>query len=503
MHTFSLWNRTVVLLIALSLAGSASSFPPNPHILPASPAPTSSDPFLNKLAADTWNYLSSDWATVHHLPWSWRSETIPGGDFANPTEIGLYALSWLAAYDLQRDWSPSWAETEGEVLAVLDQLRAWQSGSQIFQPNGPNAYNHSVFYQWYWIAWASPVVGGGSGDHLVPSVDNAWLAASLITIREYAKVYGHTEMSQKTDAILADMDFSLWYHDDTYIFSWGGIENPQGGAAADFYSNENRIINFIARSLGHLTRGEFLRSLKALKGDPGTYTDITVEKVSWDGSFFTYAAPSLFIREMDTGYGENTILPSVQSQIAYAQDQGYAAWGLSDCYDIGDGGYVQQGAPPVAMVGSPETREGLVTPHASGLALITPEFAQAKANLLSIKENFACAYDEAYGFRDSVLAKPKALEYGQCSDRFSALGQEWLFLALVNHESDFIWKYFYLDSGVREAHAEMFAEYPIFLPLVKRDLFKSSSTGLAARIWMSLWRFRPSILRRSSWPTGP
>ena len=86
-------------------------------------------------------------------------------------------------------------------------------------------------------------MGGGSGDHLVPSVDNAWLAASLITIREYAKVYGYTEMSQKTDAILADMDFSLWYHDDTHLFSWGGIENPQGGAAADFYSNENRIIN--------------------------------------------------------------------------------------------------------------------------------------------------------------------------------------------------------------------------------------------------------------------
>jgi len=31
---------------------------------------------------------------------------------------------------------------------------------------------------------------------------------------------------------------------------WGAVENPQGGGQADYYSNENRIINFIARALG-------------------------------------------------------------------------------------------------------------------------------------------------------------------------------------------------------------------------------------------------------------
>jgi hypothetical protein len=425
------------------------------------------NPFLEELAAATWNYLSSSWSTVNHLPWSWRSETISGGDYANPTEIGLYALSWLAAYDLQRDWSPSWDETEGEVQAVLDQLRAWQSGSQVFQPNRPNAYQHSVFYQWYWIAWNPPVVGGGSGDHLVPSVDNAWLAACLITIREYAQAHNHTEIAKKADDILADMDFDLWYHEDTHLFSWGGNENPRAGGLADLYSNENRIINFVARALGHLTRDEFLRSLEALASDPGTYMDITVEKVSWDGSFFTYAAPALFIREMDTEYGRNTILPAAQAQIAYAQDQGYAAWGLSDGFDIGEGGYVQQGAPPVAMYGSPETRPGLVAPHASGLALITPLSSQAAANLQAISESFPCAYEEEYGFRDSVLTNSNSPEYGQCSQRFSALAQEWLFLALVNYQSDFIWEYFYRDSGVRNAHSEMFESYQVFLPLIK------------------------------------
>ena len=432
------------------------------------------DSILEAIAQDTWNYLSSDWATDNHLPWSWRSETLSGGDYANPAEIGLYALCWLAAYDLQRPWSPTWTQTEAEVTAILDQLRAWQTGSQSEQPNGPNAYQNSVFYQWYWISWTPPVVGAGSGDHFVPSVDNAWLAASLITIREYAEANSHPVLAQKADDLLTDMDFTLWYHSDTHHFSWGATENPQGGTQADYYSNENRIINFIARTLGQLSADEFRLSLEALEQPPGIYDGIIVEKVAWDGSYFTYATPALFIREMDTSYGTDITLPATQAQISYAQDQGYDAWGLSDCFDVGDDGYVQQGAPPVAMLGSPETRPGLVTPHASTLALITPLYSEAIANLQTISVTFSCAYDPLHGFRDSVMTNPTSEDYGQCSNRFSALAQEWIFLAIANYENGFIWDYFYRDGGVIIAHVDMFGKYRIYLPAILK-------LGLAAQ----------------------
>ncbi len=436
---------------------------------PAHATAAANDGFLDALARDTWAYLRSDAATANHLPYSWWSPSIPGGDYANPAEIGLYALSWLAAYDLGRPWSPSWSETSAEVNAILDQLRAWQTGSQAYQPHGPNAYNHSVFYQWYWIAWNPPVVGANVGDnHLVPSVDNAWLAASLIAIREYATAQGHTALAQKAAAILADMDFRLWYHPDSHRFSWGAVEDPQGGAPADYYSNENRIINFVARALGHLSADEFRLSLDALEGPTGTYDGITVEKMAWDGSYFTYAAPALFIREMGTSYGRNTLIPATQAQVAYAQDQGYAAWGLSDCYDVGVGGYVQQGAPPVPPGVTPETRPGLVTPHAAGLALITPLAGEAIINLEAISGTFGCAYEPSYGFRDALMVRPGAPDYGQCSARYSALAQEWLFLAVVNHESGFIWRYFYRHPGVFQAHIEMYGGVRVYLPLVLR-----------------------------------
>ncbi len=412
--------------------------------------------FLDELSLDTWNYLSSDWATENHLPWSWRSATLAGGDYANTAEIGFLALSWLAAYDRQAAWSPDWPQTESEVGDILDQLRAWQSGSQVQQPNGPNAYAQSVFYQWYWISWSPPVVGAGTGDHLVPSVDNAWLAASLITIRAYAQAGGHTALAQKADAILADMDFTLWYHYDTHRFSWGGVEDPQGGVQADYYSNENRIINFVARALGQLSAEEFQLSLAALERPSGLYGDVQVERMNWDGSYFTYAGPALFIQEQNTSYGRKTLLPVTQAQAAYAADQGYAAWGLSDCYDLGGGGYVQQGAPPAASPDPLETRPGLVTPHASALGLISPQAPEAAANLQTLSALSICSYDLAYGFPDAVLADPAAAEYGQCSQRFSALAQEWTFLALANYGNGFIWEHFYLDEGVTTAHVEMY-----------------------------------------------
>jgi hypothetical protein len=120
------------------------------------------------------------------------------------------------------------------------------------------------------------------------------------------------------------------------------------------------------------------------------------------------------------------------------------------------------------MEDPPETRPGLVAPHASALSLITSNASEATANLQAISNTFDCAYEAPYGFRDSVMANPTASDYGQCSWRFSALAQEWIFLAIVNHQTDFVWKYFYRDPSVMSAHVDMFGGYRIFAPLVTR-----------------------------------
>jgi hypothetical protein len=409
--------------------------------------------FLDNVARDTWNYLHSECATsvTTSLPYSWYSASKPkGGNYSNTAEIGLYALSWIAAYDLNRSWSPSWSDTENNVTKILDQLSAWQ--------NSDNSYQKKVFYQWYWVDTGN--VSGNPSDKLVPSIDNAWLALSLITIRDYAKETGRDGLESKCTNLLDKMNFTeFWYHPNSHRFALGGINDPQMGTEADYFSNENRIINFVARSLGQLSPEEFNESLKALNQDNGIYDNTTVGKVNWNGAYFTYTAPALFINELNTSYGDQTLIPATMAQIKYARNQDYTAWGLSDCNGLIINQYVgDQGAPPKGMGNRSETVPGLVAPYASALALITPLNQEAIANLRFIKESFPNSYDDSYGFHDSVMVKKNDLDnYGRSSERFSALEQEWIFLSIIDHESGFVWRYFNNDTGVQKAYGEMYA----------------------------------------------
>jgi hypothetical protein len=460
------WGVLCLLMAVLAFSTRGSSQPD----LPNRPARSLDDSaFLSDLAQRTWTYF--DTSTTNHLPWSWWSDqaSLPGGDYANPAEIGLHMLSQVGAYEMGQAWSPNLNDVVTEVTATLDQLIAWQSGSQAYQPHGPNAYNGSVFYQWYWVSWSPPVVGMPSGDHLVPSIDNALLATSLITLSGWADANNFVGLAQKTAAILDAIDFRLWYDSSVNCFRHGAVNNPQGGICWDYYSDEGRLIPFVARALGSLSAAEFEASLNAFVMTPRTYTRaaalITVERAAWDGSYFTYAAPALFVREMDTAYGSQTIDPATEAQIAYAQDRGYAAWGFSDCFAIRGGGYGQQGAPPAAMQGRIETHPGLVTPHASALALITSFKDDAVANLqllaaLPAAEGEPTVYHPAYGFRDCVNVDPSSPVYGVPSYRFSALAQAYTLLSIANVQTNFIWDYFYDDAGVRRAHEEMFGAPP-------------------------------------------
>ncbi len=48
----------------------------SPTLTVSSRLSTMDSGFVDQLSADTWAYLSSEWATTNHLPWSWRSDVI-------------------------------------------------------------------------------------------------------------------------------------------------------------------------------------------------------------------------------------------------------------------------------------------------------------------------------------------------------------------------------------------------------------------------------------------
>jgi hypothetical protein len=412
---------------------------------------------LDEIAMSTWNYLHSPWSTANHMPFSWKSDTSEGS-YANTAEIGLYALCWIAAYEMQRPWSPSWEETEENITAILDQLLTWQN-------NPPYDYDdRGAFYQWYWVKGddidPTPRRGGGIGDDEVPSIDNAWLAVSLITLRQYAIENNHTDLSNKSSQLIDGLNFSIWYHQETHQFTMLIKDDPQKGVLCDYYSGENRIVNLIAMALGQISEDEFHESLKNLLEPTLCYNEICVEKTNWNGAYFTYTTPALFIPEMSTSYGTNTIIPATKAQIEYARNEGYAAWGLSDCNDpLNDRYIMNQGAPPKGMGNGQEPAVGYVAPYASALALITPLQKEAIANLRVIKEEAGPAYNDSFGFQEWVNASNES--FGETSQCYTALSQEWILLSISNVEVGFPWRYFYNDEGVKTAVREMYGELSI------------------------------------------
>lgn len=406
--------------------------------------------FLDEIAKDTYTYLTSEWATENHLPYSWRSATLSGGDYVNVTEIGFLITTHIAAYEMQRSWSPSLDCAVSEVNAILDQLLAWQT-------NDKNSYQ-GVFYQWYWLN-PQPRVGASDGDHAVPSIDNAWLALSLLAARSWANSGSQIDpaIAQKAERIVSKLDFMLWYDHSTHLFWLGDKFNPQGTYKADYLGNENRIINFVAHTLGQLNAQELQASLKALVQKPQSFRNLTVAAAPYDGSYFTLAGPALFIDEMNTSFGWDTIEPATAAQFVFAQQKGYPATGFSDCFATGDGGYVQSGAPPATA--PREDYPGLITPHASAMMLITSHDKAAVANLRHLAA-YPGLYDPQYGFRDSIMLQPGDPQFGAVSARFSALAQQFTFLAIANHQTGVIWRLLYADPGVKTAHQEMYGAPP-------------------------------------------
>lgn len=304
----------------------------------------------------------------------------------------------------------------------------------------------------------------------VPSIGNAMLAASLITTKGWANENGFSQIASDCDSIVNKMNLSMFYnssskrffHDSSKTYEW------------DYYSDEGRLLSLVANALGAINDSQFSANLNALTKRNLYYDvstgntvasatapeDILVNKTSWDGSMFTYLVPTLFIKEKDTSYQTSTINPVVLAQMAYANNSNYklngkVAWGISDAYNI-DGNYCWDfvgSAPTDAryLNGKQyETCPGLITPHASALALLSNSSDSAIENLQNLA-NYSTLYDSNYGFKDSVNVLN-----GQIFNGIVTLDQEWLFLSLMNYMNQTIWDNFYKDSRIVNAHLAMY-----------------------------------------------
>ncbi len=393
----------------------------------------------------------------------------------SPTDIAAYLWSTLAARSLRLIDDAEADRRIGQTLATLGRL----------------GRDRGFFFNDYDIATGSrSAVGDGNAHPIRPFlslVDNGWLAASLGMVGNARPAF-----RDRAEALLRPMDFGLFYapfdpadpvkHPGQFH---GGLDADSGKFSA-FYgmlNTEPRIVSYLAIARGQVPPEHYYRLFRTLPSDRGkqkqapvgetrTYLGVPVFEghyrvgsadvvPSWGGSMFEALMVPLFVPEeawAPGSWGINHPL-YVRAQI----DQGlkvkkYGYWGFSPS-TIPGGGYQTYGVEALGTeVGgylsyekaagpkqsgsarAGRTRQGVVTPHASFLAL---RYAPRETldNLRALEAHFPIFGE--YGFLDSV-----DVATGAVGPDVLALDQGMILAAIANALADDAIRRAFVDGAI-------------------------------------------------------
>ncbi len=394
---------------------------------------------LGAYARDTWRSLQA-MTPDGGLPADHLTRTESGwqpAGYTSPTNIAASLWSTIAAEKLGLVSSEKSSATLQAMLRRIHALERFEG----------------FFYNWYSPTTGEKIMVWPGGGPIIPflsSVDNGWLASALhLTAR------AHPELSIDVESILGSMNFLFFY--DTYDpqdplnhpgLLRGGyypIQKVYTGYHYGLLNTEPRIASYLGIARGHLPSEHYFH-LK--RGTPVTsLPEHTQGKVlpSWDGTLFEALMVALFVPESPWGpenWGKNH--PRyVRAQIEYGLTEarlGY--WGISASSDP-EGGYAPFGVGRLARSPNPRHGRGVVTPHASFLALaFAPQ--EAMLNLEKLAKSFPIYSD--FGFLDSVDVRN-----GRVSNQVLVLDQGMILASIVNALNDGFLQKTFSDGAIENA----------------------------------------------------
>ncbi|MFD7296428.1 glucoamylase family protein [Streptomyces sp. NPDC059897] len=322
---------------------------------------------------------------------------------------------------------------------------------------------HGFWFNWYDAHDGSLLTSWPeTGDTVRPflsSVDNAWLVAGL-------RIAAHASpaLRPRVAKLLADADWSYYYTPYDAADPVAGPGQLRGGFWPDkpgkgeptghhygALNTEPRMASYLGIADGSLPTEHYWHLSRTMppgagqeqepEGSYGTFDGVRVWQghytyrgrklvPTWGGSMFEALMVPLFVPEAQwspRSWG-TTHTRYVRGQIEHGlEEAAYGYWGFSPA-NIPEGGYREYGVDALGMQEEGYNSLGVVTPHASFLALPYAR-AEAVANLEALDADFG-AYDRRYGFRDSVNVTT-----GRVSDFVLALDQGMIAAALAQELS--------------------------------------------------------------------
>jgi hypothetical protein len=456
MHFLRRWAG-ILLVIVSPLQAPARAGPEGPHTLSPDERAT-----LRRYARDTWHGFD---ALVQSggLPADLIRRSRDGGWTASvhtsPTDIACGLWSILAAECLELIAPEEAGRRLESALAAVERLER----------------AHGFFFNWYDARTGARLtrwhVDGSPLRPYLSTVDNGWVAAALIMVRNTRPA-----LRARAEALLEPMDFGFLYapFDPADPVKHPGLLRlgywPDDGTYANTYgmvNTEARIASYIGIARGQIPPEHYFRigrcrqawrgpQQQTPQGVVRTYRGVEVFEShytyrgmrivpSWGGSMFEALMVPLVVPEAQCAprsWGVNHPL-YVRAQIEHGRDEAqYGFWGFSPA-SAPEGGYRTYGVDSLGADPEGYRSDGVVTPHAVFLAL---EFAphEAVANLQALEAKFPIY--GAYGFLDSVNVST-----GRVSDDILALDHGMILAALANALADGAMRRAFVDSPFEAA----------------------------------------------------
>jgi len=414
--------------------------------------PKDNKKFLLEIARDTWRYFENTTDRDSNLPLDYiefsenstLDENTKIGDYTNVTNIGLYFICIVSAYELgfiEKDTAI------GLINKTLDTLEKLQT----YKGHYYNYYDTMMLFR---------------TTYFVSLVDSGWLVAGLIVAKE--AFVEDTELAKRCKRLIDKQDFSLFYDPVEGQFYHGFWDNL--GVFSEYHYgtlySESRVSSLIALGkkevpLEHwfmmnrtmhetwkwqkqTPKNRIKKEYKGYNFYGGYYEYKGIKLVpSWGGSMFEALMPTLVIDEKKLAkeaFGLND-LNHVLAQIRFAKEEkNFPVWGFSPSSNTEEG-YSEYGASPCGIKPYKDT---VVTPHAAFLAL---EFAPDEA-IKNIREMLRLykIYSE-YGFYDAVNPQTKRVAL-----RYMCLDQAMILVAINNYlNNGSIRRHFHRNAYIKDA----------------------------------------------------
>jgi hypothetical protein len=397
-------------------------------VAPRPPHDETNNAFMMRVARDTWRGLSALVDRDHRLPIdNVRLGADPRvGDYTNITTVGLRMIAIVAARELGL---VSDGDAVGELRALFVTLEQLETHAGFFF----NYYDTTSLER---------------SSNLISFVDSSWLTAGLMVVRAT-----FPELRDTTTRLIDAQDYRFFYDRTAGRMSHGYYVHHASRSLFHYgvvYA-ESRLGSLIAIGKGDVPTEHWFRMVRTFPracrwqvGRPvgrrpkdvrghsvvgGWYEWRGVRFVpSWGGSAFEALMPTLVLDEprlAPASLGLNDLAHATVQRRYAVEMLRYPVWGLSPSATPAGAGYGEYGVRVLGSLGYPA---GVVTPHASALALaVTP--AEAIANLRQLADRYDVYGD--FGFYDAV--DPVR---GDVARAYLALDQSMILIAVANYLKD-------------------------------------------------------------------